>query len=391
MTTIVNEAMRPETGAASATVSSRPDGTLVLALTGVWTVATQRPSVASVLSQLAAATPSGAEAPRVVLDGRGVTDWDSQFLVFLRRLMVDLERLGAKVDAEALPDGAHRLLSLASAVPAVKRKPPQGRESLSVRAGRATYAAWDGVLEFVDFTGEIVIAFGRLIRGRAQFPAGDFALILQDTGARALPIVSLIAVLVGLIIAFVGSVQLQRFGAGSFTADMVAIAMLREMGALMTAIIMSGRTGAAFAAEIATMQVNEEVDALATLGIDPVEYLVLPRVLALALMMPLLCLYANMMGILGGGIIGVTLMDIPLLEYWERTKNSLGFTNLAIGVLKAAVFGGLIGMAGCMRGLSAGRSAAAVGVSTTSAVVMSIVLLVVFDGLFAVILNVLGL
>lgn len=391
MTTIVNEVVRPETAAASATVSSQPDGTLVLALTGVWTVAMQRPSVASVLSQLAGATPSGAEAPLVVLDGRGVTDWDSQFLVFLRRLMTDLERLGAKVDTEALPDGAHRLLSLASAVPAVKRKPPQGRESLSVRAGRATYAAWDGVLEFVDFTGEIVIACGRLIRGRAQFPAADFALILQDTGARALPIVSLIAVLVGLIIAFVGSVQLQRFGAGSFTADMVAIAMLREMGALMTAIIMSGRTGAAFAAEIATMQVNEEVDALATLGIDPVEYLVLPRVLALALMMPLLCLYANMMGILGGGIIGVTLMDIPLLEYWERTKNSLGFTNLAIGVLKAAVFGGLIGMAGCMRGLSAGRSAAAVGVSTTSAVVMSIVLLVVFDGLFAVILNVLGL
>ncbi len=390
MTTILNESARLHAGAASATVSPRTDGALVVAFAGVWTVTTQRPSPSTVLSQLAAAAPASG-SPRVVLDGRGLTDWDSQFLVFLRRLMMDLDRLGATVDAEALPDGAHRLLSLASAVPAVKRKPPQGPEPLTVRAGKAAYAAGDSFMEFVDFVGAVVIATARLVRGKAQFPTADFSLIVQDTGARALPIVSLIAVLVGLIIAFVGSVQLQRFGAGSFTADMVAIAMLREMGALMTAIIMSGRTGAAFAAEIATMQVNEEVDALATLGINPVEYLVLPRVLALSLMMPLLCLYANLMGILGGGIIGVTLMDIPLLEYWERTKNALGFTNLAIGVMKAAVFGGLIGIAGCMRGLSAGRSAAAVGVSTTSAVVMSIVLLVVFDGLFAVILNVLGL
>lgn len=390
MTTIVNEAARLQTGAASATVLPRTDGALVLAFAGVWTVTSQRPSLSTVLSQLAATAPASGN-PRIVLDGRGLTDWDSQFLVFLRRLMMDMDRLGATVDAEALPEGAHRLLSLASAVPAVARKPPQGSEPLTVRAGKATYAALDSFMEFVDFVGAVVIATARLLRGRAQFPTADFALIVQDTGARALPIVSLIAVLVGLIIAFVGSVQLQRFGAGSFTADMVAIAMLREMGALMTAIIMSGRTGAAFAAEIATMQVNEEVDALATLGINPVEYLVLPRVLALSLMMPLLCLYANLMGILGGGIIGVTLMDIPLLEYWERTKNALGFTNLAIGVMKAAVFGGLIGIAGCMRGLSAGRSAAAVGISTTSAVVMAIVLLVVFDGLFAVILNVLGL
>jgi phospholipid/cholesterol/gamma-HCH transport system permease protein len=364
---------------------------LVLSFAGVWTVATERPSIQSVLSQLSDAAAPGETSPRIALDGRGLTGWDSQFLVFLRQLTMDLEKLGAEVDSGALPDGAKRLLALASAVPPAKRRPASGPDPLTVRIGKSVYDAWDSFFEFVDFVGGIVIAMGRLLRGRAQFPAADFALIIQDTGARALPIVSLIAVLVGLIIAFVGSVQLQRFGAGSFTADMVAIAMLREMGALMTAVIMAGRTGAAFAAEIATMQVNEEIDALATLGIDPMDYLVLPRVLALSLMMPLLCLYANLMGILGGGIIGVTLMDIPVLEYWERTKNALGFTNLAIGVIKAGVFGGLIGLSGCMRGLSAGRSAAAVGVSTTSAVVLSIVLLVVCDGLFAVILNFLGL
>ena len=383
--------MRVQAAVASATVSPRSDGALVLAFAGVWTVTSQRPSPSAVLSQLAAATPPSASAPHIVLDGHALTDWDTQFLVFVRRLTSDLQNLGAQVDAEALPDGARRLLALASAVPAVERRPPAGRESLAVRTGRAVYDAWDSVLEFVDFVGKIVIAIGRLLRGRAQFPVSDFAVIMQDSGAQALPIVSLIAVLVGLIIAFVGSAQLAQFGAGAFTADMVAIAMLREMGALMTAVIMAGRTGAAFAAELATMQVNEEVDALETLGIDPIEYLVLPRVLALSLMMPLLCLYANLMGILGGSIIGVTLMDIPFLEYWERTKNALDFTNLTIGVVKAGVFGGLIGLAGCLRGLSAGRSAAAVGISTTAAVVMCIVLLVVFDGLFAVVLDVLEL
>jgi phospholipid/cholesterol/gamma-HCH transport system permease protein len=388
---IVSDAARVQPDTASATVSARSDGMLVLSFAGVWTVATERPSIQSVLSQLSDAAAPGETSPRIALDGRGLTGWDSQFLVFLRQLTMDLEKLGAEVDSGALPDGAKRLLALASAVPPAKRRPASGPDPLTVRIGKSVYDAWDSFFEFVDFVGGIVIAMGRLLRGRAQFPAADFALIIQDTGARALPIVSLIAVLVGLIIAFVGSVQLQRFGAGSFTADMVAIAMLREMGALMTAVIMAGRTGAAFAAEIATMQVNEEIDALATLGIDPMDYLVLPRVLALSLMMPLLCLYANLMGILGGGIIGVTLMDIPVLEYWERTKNALGFTNLAIGVIKAGVFGGLIGLSGCMRGLSAGRSAAAVGVSTTSAVVLSIVLLVVCDGLFAVILNFLGL
>lgn len=258
-------------------------------------------------------------------------------------------------------------------------------------AGTAASNMAASLMAFVDFIGALAMAFGRLLRRRAQFPWSDFAVILQDTGIRALSIVSLIAVLVGLIIAFVGSVQLNRFGAGIFTADMVAIAMLREMGALMTAIIMAGRTGAAFAAELATMQVNEEIDALATLGIDPMEYLVLPRLLALTLMMPLLCLYADFMGILGGAVIGITIMDIPPLEYWSRTKQALDFTNLAIGVVKAGVFGMLIGIAGCSCGLSAERSAAAVGIATTAAVVLAIVMLVICDGIFAVVLNILRL
>lgn len=376
---------------AKVTLARRDGQGLVLAFTGAWTVATEQPSLSRLLSQLsdAASERSGA---RLALDGRGLTDWDSQFLVFLRNLGRELDKLGFEVDVDELPEGTRRLLALANAVPAAKlAQPSSERLSMSVRIGLAAQEVMVSFAAAIDFVGAIAIATGRLMRGRAKFPLADFAVIVQDAGVRALPIVSLIAVLVGLIIAFVGSVQLNRFGAGIFTADMVAIAMLREMGALMTAIIMAGRTGAAFAAELATMQVNEEIDALATLGIDPIEYLVVPRVLALSLMLPLLCLYANFMGILGGALIGVTILDIPLLEYWTRTKNSLGFTNLAIGVAKACVFGGLIALAGCLRGLSAKRSAADVGIATTSAVVMAIVLLVVFDGLFAVVLNILGL
>lgn len=387
----VGEDSQIQLSQACVTLSRREGHGLMLAFAGTWKVATERPSLSSVLAQISAAAVPEETVPCLILDGRDLTDWDSQFLVFLRKLSAELEKLGVTVNAENLPEGARRLLALANAVPVANHDflSPEV-ESLPLRVGLGAHDIWDSFMAFMDFLGATVIAMGRLLRRRARFPVSDFAVIIQDTGVRALSIVSLIAVLVGLIIAFVGSVQLNRFGAGVFTADMVAIAMLREMGALMTAIIMAGRTGAAFAAELATMQVNEEIDALATLGIDPVEYLVLPRVLALCLMMPLLCLYADLMGILGGAVIGVTILDIPLFEYWTRTTNSLSFTNLAIGVVKAGVFGGLIALAGCLRGLSAGRSAAAVGEATTAAVVLAIVLIVASDGLFAVILNILG-
>jgi phospholipid/cholesterol/gamma-HCH transport system permease protein len=392
--TVVADTVRVQSAQASVTVTRRDDGSFLLAFAGLWTVESQRPSLSSVLSQLSdVAAPRaapGTAPPRVELDGREVAAWDSQFLVFLRKLRGALRRAGAELDTGGLPDGVQRLLALADAAPGAARARAPAPDSLILRIGNGAYDAVASLAAFTDFVGATVIAFWRLVRRRARFPRSDFVVIVQDTGVRALPIVSLIAVLVGLIIAFVGSLQLDRFGAGIFTADMVAIAMLREMGAMMTAVIMAGRTGAAFAAELATMQVNEEIDALSTLGISPMEYLVLPRVLALGLMMPLLCLYANMMGIVGGTVIGVTILDIPVFEYWTRTKNALGFTNLAIGEIKAGIFGGLIALAGCLRGLTAGRSAAAVGVATTSAVVLSIVLIVVFDGIFAVVLNFLG-
>ena len=214
-------------------------------------------------------------------------------------------------------------------------------------------------------------------------------LIIQECGPGALGIVTLISILVGLILAFVGAIQLELFGAQIFVADLVGIATVREMGAMMTAIIMAGRTGAAFAAQLGTMQVNEEIDALATLGLSPMEFLVLPRMLALILMMPLLCIYADLMGILGGAAVGIGMLHLSPVLYFNETVHAIHLLDIGVGVFKAGVFGVLIALSGCLRGMQCGRSASAVGQAATSAVVTGIVFIIATDGLFAVITNVL--
>ncbi len=238
--------------------------------------------------------------------------------------------------------------------------------------------------------GEITVAFGRLLTGRAQFRRIDLWLVIQECGANALPIVSLISLLVGLILAFVGSIQLKTFGAQIYMADLVGIAMLRAMGGIMTGIIMAGRTGASYAARIGTMQVNEEIDALKTSGISPIDFLVLPRIIALSLMMPLLTLYADLMGILGGLIVGVSGFDITPLEYLNETERTMTMNNLCIGLFSSLVFGVLVSFAGCLRGMQCGRSASAVGDATTSAVVTGIVSIIVATAIITVVCNVFG-
>jgi phospholipid/cholesterol/gamma-HCH transport system permease protein len=242
----------------------------------------------------------------------------------------------------------------------------------------------------VNFLGEATVAFGRFLTGRAWFRRSDFMLLLQECGAHALPIVSLISVLVGLILAFVGAIELKMFGAQIFVADVVGIGMVRIMGAIMTGVIMAGRTGAAFAAQIGTMQVNEEVDALQTLGISPVEFLVLPRMVALIVMMPLLCLYADLMGILGGIVVGTGMLDLSLTQYLNRTREAVTMAHLWIGLFHSAVFGVLVAMAGCLRGMQCERSASGVGEATTSAVVTSIVAIVVATAVITFACEILG-
>ena len=226
--------------------------------------------------------------------------------------------------------------------------------------------------------------------GKGRFRRSDFLLVLQDSGARTLPIVSLISLLVGLILAFVGAIQLRLFGAEIYVAHLVGIGIVREIGAIMTGIVVTGRTGASFAAQLGTMQVNEEIDALRTLGIPPMDFLVLPRLLALSLMMPLLCLYADLMGILGGLIVGVAMLDINPMRYYLETKRAIHFDDLFLGLFMSGVFGVLVALTGCMRGLDSGRSASAVGEATTSAVVTGIIGIVVATAIITVIAHVLG-
>jgi phospholipid/cholesterol/gamma-HCH transport system permease protein len=242
----------------------------------------------------------------------------------------------------------------------------------------------------VGFIGENARAFSRLMTGRARFRGSDFALLIQQCGAEALPIVTLVSLLVGLILAYMGAIQLAQFGAQIFVADLVALGMAREMGAMMTAVIMAGRTGASFAAELGTMTVNEEIDALKSTGISPAEFLILPRLLALSIMMPLLCLYSILLGIIGGAVVGVAVLDLGYIGYFDATRNALSLGDFGAGLLRSSVYGAIVAISGCLRGMQCGRSASAVGAATTSAVVTSIVWIVVAAGLINVIDHIVG-
>ena len=359
---------------------------VILRFSGTWTIEADLPDLGEVLR-----SDRVAGASRVRLADDGIESWDSILLTFVQRLEAAVTAGGGTVDRSGLPDGVIRLLALAEAVPRKEDARKSADQAGPVeRLGLAVVEGSREARDMVVFLGEAAIAFGRFLGRRARYRGSDFLLVLEDCGPKALPIVTLISILVGLILAFVGAVQLQQFGAEIYVANLVAIGMAREMGALMAAIIMAGRTGAAFAAELGTMQVNEEIDAFVTLGISPMEFLVLPRMLALCVMMPLLCLYADLMGILGGAVVGIGLLDITPAQYFFQTQKFLSVTDFTVGVFKAGVFGVLIALSGCMRGMQCGRSSAAVGLAATSAVVLAIVLIIVADGIFAVLFHILG-
>jgi phospholipid/cholesterol/gamma-HCH transport system permease protein len=362
--------------------------TLVVRLGGHWTIDATLPSTRDVVERL----ESDPRLRQLTFDVGDLQAWDSGLLVFLQQVRAGAESRGVDADDGGLPEGVRRLLALAAAVPS-RTDTGGGAAKVSwlARVGLATLDAVTDASTNLVFIGETAIAFGRLALGRARFRRSDLMLILQEVGAQALPIVSLISFLVGVILAYVGAVQLRQFGAQIYVADLVGIGMTREMGAMMAAVIMAGRTGAAFAAQLGTMQVNEEIDALTTLGIAPMEFLVLPRMLALALMMPLVCLYADLLGLLGGMAVGVGMLDLSVREYYVRTVEAISIADCVAGLIKASVFGILIAMAGCLRGIQCGRSSAAVGAATTSAVVTGIVLIVVSDALTTVIFDLIGL
>ena len=369
-------------------ILQQPSGdTLVLVFSGSWKLNNVLPKFADVQRRLEAAPA----VRTLAFDATHLKGWDTGLLAFLQRLRRFCESKHIKVDSGGLPAGARQLLALAAAVPEKKDlRVADTRAPFLVIVGNEWINFFRSSGKMLEFIGEATLSFGRLLCGRARFRRIDLILIVESCGGQALPIVSLISFLVGLILAFVGAIQLTLFGAQVYVADLVGIAMVRLMAAIMTGIVMAGRTGGAFAAQLGTMQVNYEIDALKTLGLSPIDFLVLPRMVALLLMMPLLCLYANFMGILGGMVVGVGILDISLVQYYYQTLSAVSLWDLGIGLFSGTVFGVIVALAGCMRGMECGRSASAVGDAATSAVVTAIVGIIVSTASITVICNLLG-
>lgn len=354
---------------------------MVLSLSGVW----HRDGP---LVKVEGAVPTALPAR---YETTALGEFDSTLPAFLLAHIRTVTQTDAKAAPvwTGLPDNLRGLMELALGVPEKGETKEDSNETSDLKQlGQQTLKVWSNVLSTVEFVGQSVLSLLRFATGKARFRRSDFWMTVQECGLEALPIVSLISFLIGLILAFVGNVQLTNFGANIFVADLVGIAMVREMGVVMTGIIMSGRTGAAFAAHIGSMKANEEIDALRTFGLNPFDFLVLPRLLALMLMLPLLTIYSNIIGIAGGMVVGVS-VGIPPVLYWNETLLSIDLTTASLGVFKSFFFAAAIAITGCQQGMQAGNSSAAVGEATTRAVVASITALVVIDSLFAAIFTIL--
>lgn len=337
----------------------------------------QRPSLPEVLGSLSD------EVSGVNCDASQLGNWDSTLLTFLMGLQDYGKEKGIVVDVSHMPQGVQRLLALARAIPERPgTRRTQSKTFFTERVGTGSLQVWKEGLGMISFLGEITQSFARLLRGRARFQKADLLIHMEDCGPGSLGIITVISLLVGAILAFVGAVQLSMFGAEVFVANLVGLGMVMEMGALMTGIILAGRTGAAFAAQLGSMQVNEEIDALKTMGIPPVDYLVLPRMLALIVLSPLLIIYANSVGILGGALVGTLFLKIPLQIFFERTFEYVTPWLMAQGMIKGCTFGLLVAFSGCLRGIQCGRSASEVGNAATRAVVTSLLFIVIADAIW---------
>lgn len=365
---------------------ARDGADLRLGLAGDWTLARGLPSIDTVAREIGGMPPR-----RLVFDARGLADWDTALVSFAYAVAGLAGERGIDLDLGGLPPGAQKLLALARAVPPRPLTHAVVDDALTARVGRVALRASGTAGDALDFLGETFIALFALLRGRARFRRVDLLYAFEATGVSALGIVALVNFLIGAVLAFVGAVQLEQFGAAIYVASLVGIGVTRELGPIMTGIVMTGRTGASFAAVLGTMTVNEEVDALVTMGLRPVEFLVLPRVLATALMLPALVAYADVLGMLGGLFVGVTMLHLGTTEYVRQTQEALALRHVWIGLAKGVAFGMVVALTGCYYGIRCGRSAAAVGEATTKAVVMGIVLVVVVDAIATVFLHLLHL
>ena len=354
----------------------RDGGTLVTVLAGDWSLGGNPPRFESLVTT----NPVDTETAGVLaFDASALGAWDSSVLVFLVQARDYADSAGLELDRSALPEQIGRLLALAEAVPE-RSTADDGvvstEASVVTRLGSAAIGTWAKLRASCTFSGEVALAVSRLTRGRAHMRWREFWVVVQSNSTGALPIVTLIAMLVGVIVAFLGVVVLERFGAGYYASYLVGFGVLREMGALMTGIIIAGRTGAGFAAELGSMKITEEIDAFITRGISPIEHLVVPRMLGVFFMMPLLTLYADAVGILGGMAVAVSLLDLSVTQFIGGLLTAVTLSDAGLGVFKGVLFGLIVGFAGCLRGLQTGSDAGAVGRAATSAVVLGITLII---------------
>ena len=365
----------------------REDSRMDLQLTGDW-IASQT------------GIRSAADVHHIVDDIDGITlrinpsglgQWDSALIAFLKTLheTISKRQLPIRVDVSDLPEPARRLLALACASRSELTN-AAAPLPLAARVGETFYQAASEAGEVVALVGETALRSGAAVARRARTRSTDVSQQVCEAGAAALGIVAVVNGLIGAIIAFVGAIQLRRFGAGIYIADLVGIGMAREMAAIMTAVVMAGRTGGAYAAHLATMQGNEEIDALKAFGIPVYDFLILPRIIALISMMPLLYLYGCAIGILGGYVVSITTLDLTSTGFLQELRHAIAGKQFAIGLAKSVSFGVLIALVACHIGLRAGRSAADVGHAATTAVVVGIVGIITLDAIFAVCTNALG-
>ncbi len=365
-----------------ATADLRSDESgITIVLRGSWRITATYPNWAEVIGD----TPPA----NLNFDLTDLGRWDTSVVLFIAGAAQWSRLHGVYCDFKPLPDSLRRLVGHFEDKTRHPVPPSRPHDFLAT-VGRASLDVLEQSRQYASFVGECTLSFLYLARHPHKFRWRDTISEMQRCGAMALPITGLIAFLVGVILAYSGAIILRQFGGDIWVADLVGVTMTREMAAMMTAIVLAGRTGAAFAAEIGNMRANEEVDALTTLGIRPIDFLVIPRLVALGVMMPLLALYANALGVIGGMTIAWVLLDIPPPAFWVEMLTIVDMSDLMTGLIKAAVFGAIIGFAGCLRGLQASRSAAGVGEAATSAVVTAILLIILFDAIFAVIFNALG-
>ena len=321
----------------------------------------------------------------VAADGLGYCDGSGAALLW--ELRARQEARGAAFELEGLSPALERVVELhrPRGGSAPRRRPVGAVEQV----GHATLALLADLRELVAFVGTLLFSLGHAVRHPRRVRWREALGVAEAAGVDALPIVATVGFLMGLIMAFNSAIPMKTFGVEIFVADLVAIAMLRELGPLMTAIVLAGRSGSAFAAELGTMRVNEELDALSTMGVDPVRFLVVPRVLAALVVTPLLAVFANLCGLVGGLVVFLS-FGYPVVTYRNQVVGAVDAGDLCTGLAKAFAFGLLVAAVGCVRGLGTGRGATAVGRSTTRAVVTSIVLIAVVDGLFSVVYYALG-